>query len=200
MREFTPRWFHTSHALPAILGLLLCSVAFADSSDGGQPAVWVQKEFQFTYLGFTTKYSCDGLYDKMRTILLELGARKQDLKISYWGCAASYGRPDPFPGVAVKMSVLVPADGPVAPAGAQTLPSHWKALKLKVDIGRSSLSEAGECELVEQVKQKVLPLFTTRNVDLRDNCVPHQLAPGGTLLTAEVLAPDQTQPSTAAGK
>jgi hypothetical protein len=198
MREFTPRWFQTSHALAAILGLLLCAAAYADSSDGGQPAVWAQKEFQFTYLGFTTKYSCDGLDSKMRTILLELGARKQDLKISDWGCAARTGKPDPFPGVAVKMSVLVPAGSPSALAGAQTLPSHWKAVKLKLDS--SSLSEAGECELVEQVKQKVLPLFTTRNVDLRDNCVPHQLTPGGTLLTAEVLAPDQTQPSTAAAK
>jgi hypothetical protein len=71
-------------------------------------------------------------------------------------------------------------------------------VKLKLDS--SSLSEAGECELVEQVKQKVLPLFTTRNVDLRNNCVPHQLTPGGTLLTAEVLAPEPTQPSTAARK
>ena len=139
MREFTPRWFHTSHALAAILGLLLCSAAYADSSDGGQPAVWAQKEFQFTYLGFTTKYSCDGLDSKMRTILLELGARKQDLKISDWGCAAVNGRPDAFPGVAVKMSVLVPTDNPGA---AQTVPSHWKAVKLKLD--RSSLSEAGE--------------------------------------------------------
>jgi hypothetical protein len=201
MREFTPRWFPTSRALAAALGLLVCSAAYADSSDGGQPAVWAQKEFKFTYLGFTTKYSCDGLDGKMRTILLELGARKQDLKISDWGCEVRTGRPDPFPGVAVKMSVLVPADSPGAPAGAQTLPSHWKALKLKLDSpSRSSLSEAGECELVEQVKEKVLPFFTTRNVGLRDNCVPHQLTPGGTLLTAEVLAPDQTQSSTAAGK
>lgn len=195
MREITPRRFYTSHGLAAILGLLLCSTAYPDSGDGGQPAVWAQKEFQFTYLGITTKYSCDGLRDKMRTILLELGARKQDLKISDWGCATLNGRPDPFPGVAVKMSVLVPADSPGA---AQTVPGHWKAVKLQLD--RSSLSEAGECELVEQVKQKVLPVFTTRNVDLRNNCVPHQLTPGGTLLTAEVLAPDQAQPGTAVAK
>ena len=41
------------------------------------------------------------------------------------------------------------------------------------------------------MKQKVLPFFSTRNVDLKNTCVPHQLTPGGTLLTAEVLAPDQ---------
>jgi hypothetical protein len=178
------------------LGLLLSSAAWADSTDGGQSAVWAQKQFNFVYQGFTTKYSCDGLRDKMRSILLELGARRQDLKISEWGCSARSGVPDAFPGVAVKMSVLVPADGAAAPGGAPAPPSHWKAVKLKLD--NSSLSEAGECELVEQVKQKVLPLFTTRNVDLKSTCVPHQLTPGGTQLTAEVLAPDQVPVSAAA--
>jgi hypothetical protein len=89
------------------------------------------------------------------------------------------------------MSVLVPADSSAAADGEPAVPSPWKAVELKLD--RSSLSEAGECELVEQVKQKVLPLFTSRNVDLRNNCVPHQLTPGGTRLTAEVLAADQMQ-------
>ena len=131
----------------------------------------------------------------MRTILLELGARKQDLKISDWGCAGRGGVPDPFPGVAVKMSVLVPAG---ASSSEPAIPSLWKPVELKLDS--SSLSEAGECELVEQVKQKVLPLFTTRNVELRNNCVPHQLTPGGTRLIAEILAADQKQPSTAAAK
>jgi hypothetical protein len=87
------------------------------------------------------------------------------------------------------MSVLVPANGAAASGSEPALPSHWKAVTLKLDS--SSLSEAGECELIEQVKQKVLPFFSTRNVDLKNTCVPHQLTPGGTLLTAEVLAPDQ---------
>lgn len=185
-----------SLAVAAVLALLACSSTWADSADGGQSAVWTQKEFRFVYQGFTTKYSCDGLRDKMRTILLELGARKKDLKIYESGCAARSGVPDPFPGVSVTMSVLVPADSSAAAGGEAPVASHWKAVKLKLDS--SSLSEAGECELVEQVKQKVLPLFTTRNVDLRNNCVPHQLTPGGTQLTAEVLAPDQVPVSAAA--
>jgi hypothetical protein len=157
----------------ALAGVLLPPAVWADSTDGGQSAVWAQKEFSFTYQGFTTKYSCDGLHDKMRRVLLQLGARKEDLKISDWGCSGRSGVPDPFPGVAVKMSVL----------------SHWRAVELKLDT--ESLSEAGDCELVEQVKQNVLPLFTTRNVDFKSTCVPHQLTPGGTQLAADVLTPDQ---------
>jgi len=189
MRVRTHRWVPRSLASLAALSLLLGSAARADDTDGGQSAVWAQKQFKFIYQGFTTKYSCDGLHDKMRTILLQLGARKSDLKISDWGCAGRSGVPDHFPGVAVKMSVLVPANGAAAPGSEPALPSHWKAVTLKLDS--SSLSEAGECELIEQVKQQVLPLFSTRNVDLKNTCVPHQLTPGGTLLKADVLAPDQ---------
>jgi len=194
MRVLNHRWVHRLLASIVACGFLLSSTAWADSTDGGQSAVWTQKEFNFIYQGFTTKYSCDGLHGKMRSILLELGARKEDLKISDWGCSGRSGVPDPFPGVAVKMSVLVPADA----SGEPAVPSHWKAIKLKLD--NSSLAEAGECELVEQVKQKVLPLFTTRNVDLQNTCVPHQLTPGGTQLTAEVLTPDQMKVSAAGAR
>ena len=189
MRVLTHRLAHGPLASVVALAFLLSSAAWADSTDGGQSAVWAQKEFKFIYQGFTTKYSCDGLHDKMRRILLEFGARKEDLKIGEWGCSGRSGVPDPFPGVIVKMSVLVPAEGTAAPGAEAALPSHWRAVQLKLD--NSSLSEAGECELIEEVKQQVLPLFTTRNVDLKSTCVPHQLTPGGTQLTADVLAPDQ---------
>jgi hypothetical protein len=190
MRVLNRRWVHRSLAsVVALAGVLLPPAVWADSTDGGQSAVWAQKEFSFTYQGFTTKYSCDGLHDKMRRVLLQLGARKEDLKISDWGCSGRSGVPDPFPGVAVKMSVLVPAGTPAASGGGPSVPSHWRAVELKLDT--ESLSEAGDCELVEQVKQNVLPLFTTRNVDFKSTCVPHQLTPGGTQLAADVLTPDQ---------
>jgi hypothetical protein len=175
---------------------LLCSSALAQSGTDGQAAVWTPKEFKFIYQGFTTKYSCDGLQDKVRRILLDLGARK-DLVITRWGCAGDSGRPDPFPGVAVKMSVLEPLDAAKSGASEPSLPAHWQNIKLRLD--HNTLSEAGECELVEQVKQKILPLFATRNVDYKSTCVPHQLSPGGTQLAADVLiadpAPAQAAPA-----
>ena len=36
----------------------------------------------------------------------------------------------------------------------------------------------------------LLPLFNARNVEYSSNCVPHQLSPGGTRLTAELLVAD----------
>jgi hypothetical protein len=87
------------------------------------------------------------------------------------------------------MNVLVP-DGSSADAAVA---AHWKPVR--VQLNADPLAEAGECELVEQIKQKLLPLFSTRDVEFKPNCVPHQLSPGGTRLHAEVLVADQSAPA-----
>jgi hypothetical protein len=182
------------------LGILITGAAGAASAadEASQPAQWTQKEFQFIYQGFTTHYSCDGLRDKVESVLRQLGARK-DSKVYELGCTANYGRPDPFPGVRAKISVLQPltpaeASNPKDPGAL--VPAHWKRMTLR--LGVDMLSEAGECELVEQVKQHILPLFTTRNVEFKPNCIPHQLTLGGTTLSADVLVPDEKPASVAA--
>ena len=151
-----------------------------------ESAVWTPRELLFIYQGFTTRYSCDGLRDKVRSILLELGAR-EDLKVTATGCS-SPGGPDPSPGVRIKMNVLQPVADKNATAGTQSVPSHWKMLDLTPQ--RDAVSAAGECELIEQVKQSILPLFATRNVEYSSNCLPHQLQIGATRLRAQVLVPD----------
>jgi hypothetical protein len=175
-----------------LAAVVAAGVSAASAADEpGQPAQWTPKEFQFIYQGFTTHYSCDGLHDKVQNILKQLGAR-EDSKVYYLGCTASIGRPDPFPGVRAKMSVLqpVPASEAASPRDPTAIvPAHWQRVKLKLDV--DPLSEAGDCELVEQVKQKILPLFTTRNVEFKPDCIPHQLTVGGTTLSADVLMPDR---------
>lgn len=156
-------------------------------------AEWIPKEVRFTYQGFTTHYSCDGLRDKVRQVLLDLGARP-DLSVRQMACPST-GRPDPFPGVLIKMQVLKPAET----SAVESVPAQWTSVDLK--LNREALAEAGDCELLEQIKQRLLPLFTTRNVEYNSNCVPHQLSPGGTWLRAEVLvsaAPPNAPPAAAA--
>jgi hypothetical protein len=151
-------------------------------------AVWTPKEVQFTYMGFTTYYSCDGLRDDIREMLLQLGARKSDLKVSEQPCSGDPDRPNPFPGVKIKMSVLTPAPSTESDV-SHMVQAQWKTVKLPYRL--SGINAAGQCELLEQFKQKVLPLFTTRNVDLVATCVPHQLSPLGTKLQADVLVTNQ---------
>ena len=179
-------------SLSLAVGALAEPPAESNSAQSTPPtwAVWTPKELRFTYMGFTSHYSCDGLADKMRSIVLQLGARP-DLKIRAMPCSGALGRPTEFPGVTVNMNVLTPWDAASANATVTPVPAHWKLVELSTD--RDPLREAGDCEHIEQVKTRVLPLFTTRNIDYRSTCVPHQLQIGGTVLKAEVLITDEQQ-------
>ncbi|HEY6482453.1 MAG TPA: hypothetical protein VIY54_02900 [Steroidobacteraceae bacterium] len=164
-----------------------------------QPAVWTPKQLHFVYQGFTTKYSCDGLQDKIQTALLQLGARKKDLKVTGSGCAVPYGRPDPFAGVDVKMSVLQPASDKTDASRQPTVPAYWKAVDLKLTRSGDYYNPSGECELVEQIKSKILPLFATRGVELKSECIPYQATPTSPTLRLEVLAPAKADKGHGAG-
>jgi hypothetical protein len=191
------RSHHRQVAALTAAALLTCASAWANpqsepsAGSGRESAVWAPKELNFVYQGFTTKYSCDGLQDKMKRVLIKLGARP-DIQVRGFGCTRLVG-PDPFAGVKIKMNVLQP--GVLQPAGkqgGQGVPAHWKLVDLLADLDdRDPVDAAGDCELVEQIKQKVLPLFATRNVDYSATCVPRQLLVGATRLKAEVLVADQ---------
>jgi hypothetical protein len=159
------------------------------AASAGESAVWAPKELNFTYMGFTTKYSCDGLRDALKGVLLDLGARKKDLKVIETGCSSTSGRPDPFPGVRIKMMVLQPAattSGAGKDTGKDAVTATWKPVDLKL---RNSLTtESGDCELFEQIRHTVVPLFSTRNVDSQTTCVPHQASASRPVLKLEVLA------------
>jgi len=177
-------------ALPVWAAAAETAAAPADS----QSAVWKPKELTFVFMGFTAHYSCDGLRDKVRHVLGELGARS-DLKVDYYGCSSPFGSPDPFPGVRIKMQVLEPAGA--SDKSTDVVGAHWQRVDLHLD--KDPVWEASDCELLEQIKQKILPLFATRHVDFASNCVPHQ-AYLGTRLAAELLFPDPKGDKSVASK
>lgn len=153
-----------------------------------QQAHWVRKKIFFTYQGFTTHYSCDGLVENVRQILLELGARKSDLNVHETGCTRGFGAPEPSPSVAGSFSVLEPGSASTSSATARhPVKAEWQTVH--VQAGRRGLDAAGQCELIDQVKAKILPLFATRDVRFESNCVPHQLMIKGSTLTVQVLKP-----------
>lgn len=157
------------------------SAALAAPASGDVAAVWVPKEINFRYVGFTTKYSCDGLQSRVRGILLQLGAR-EDLQVSRFGCIA-VNTPETTPGVRIVMHVLKPAD---ATAG-EDVAAHWKTINVLAD--RNPVDAALDCELIAQLHQVVLPLFATRQVDYSAACSANQPLTGGTWLKADVLVP-----------
>jgi len=192
------RHFAAVLALAAGFGI---TAAQASSDTAAVPALsvappaahWVERKLDYTYSGFTAKFSCDGLRDTVRDILLALGARRKDLKIQSNGCVRFNG-PEQFPGVAATFSVLVPVTpdeiGKVGDTPSQ--PTQWHSVDL-VQLTRTGV-ESVPCELLEQLKRKALPLFTTRNLKFRSACVPHEESLGDIDFSVDVLRPADHPP------
>jgi hypothetical protein len=157
-----------------------------------QPARWVKKKLFFIYAGIQTTYECQGLTDVMKSILLQLGARKSDLDVREANCTSGFNQPTQFPAVAGSFSVLEPvaADQESSASAEGTVPAHWRPVAVKIDIpGRD---QNGQCELLQQVKAKIVPLFPARDVKFdQSGCSPRELLVGRTTLSLEVLMPDR---------
>ena len=144
-------------------------------------AEWHPQQMNFSYSGFTTLYSCDGIEDKVRQILLTFGARK-DLTVRATGCSEGSTRPSRFAWVRAEFNSLTPAADPAAAAAVK---SAW--VKVQIAPNRPNFMGAGECELVEQMKEMLQKGFQLRNADYRTSCVPHQISMADYSVTAEVL-------------
>ncbi|HEV2703789.1 MAG TPA: hypothetical protein VGV09_19345 [Steroidobacteraceae bacterium] len=164
--------------------------AAAPESDSAAPpaAHWVQRKLDYTYQGFTTHYTCDGLRDTVRDMLVALGARKRDLQIQETGCTRFNGV-EPFPGVKANFWVLEPVTANEAGQGGdgKAQATQWKTVDL-VRL-RALVPDQGQCELLEQLKKDALPLFTSRNLNFHSTCVPHQITLGDIQFTVDVLRP-----------
>ena len=163
-------------ALQIYCALMICGVsaaALADESSASapQPGAWQKHEYSLQFLGFTTTYSCEGLAGKLKVLLIAAGARA-DAKSTSGGCTHGYGIPDKFARANLKFYTLAPtADGGNA---SPPVNGVWRTVAI---ANRSPREIAlGDCELVEQFRDSVLPMFTTRNLDSRLTCVPNQLS------------------------
>jgi hypothetical protein len=165
------RWKSAAIIGSALLtSLLIPRASSADEPSAKQPGVWQKHEYSFVFMGFTSTYSCDGLADKIKLLLIAAGAR-HDAKSQPGACANGFGRPDKFARASLTFYTLAPS-GPDSPAGPQPVDGVWRPVSI-ADRSPRDLA-TGDCELVEQFRNNVLPMFTTRNVEDHTTCVPHQ--------------------------
>jgi hypothetical protein len=165
------RWTLAAIIRGALLpALLLSGPCSADEPAAHERGVWQKHEYSFVFMGFTSTYSCDGLADKIKVLLIAAGAR-QDAKSFPGACANGFGQPDKFARANLTFYTLAPSGGEVPP-GTKPVDGVWRPVSFS-DRAPRELS-TGDCELVEQFRDKVLPMFTTRNVQDHTTCVPHQ--------------------------
>ncbi len=155
-----------------LCALLASAAARADTAAPAatEPGIWQKHQYSFVFMGFTSTYSCDGLADKVKLLLIAAGARP-DAKSNAGACASGFGRPDKFARAELTFYTLAPPD-PTKPADGPIVNGTWHTVALADRQPREL--RTGDCELVEQFKSNVLPMFTTRNVESQTTCVPHQ--------------------------
>jgi hypothetical protein len=154
-------------AVPALLGSY---GSLADDASAREPGSWQKHDYSFTFMGFTSTYSCDGLADKIKLLLIAAGARK-DVKSQPGACASGFGRPDKFARADLSFYTLAPLSSAAASDG-KPVDGTWRPVAIAQRSPREL--QAGDCELVEQFRSNVLPMFTTRSVENHTTCIPHQ--------------------------
>jgi hypothetical protein len=173
----------SNHTIVGCLALL-SGIPFGLSvaADSTTPGIWQKHEYRFNFIGFTTTYSCDGLADKLKLLLLAAGARA-DAKAAPAACAKGFGRPDKFASAYLTFYTLA-TPGADRVNDPPMVDGSWRPVKF---MSRSpSQLGSGDCELIEQFRDHVLPMFTVRDIDDKTTCVPHQVS--GYSLAFESLA------------
>ena len=188
--------------------------ATANAGDTAAPvvmAVWVEKKIYFPYMGITSHYSCDGLRDKVSRILTAIGARP-GFEVKAGGCAHTNG-PERLPNLrivaampqaatpelledlakgATQRELAAKAGGkaaPVAEAGAE-----FATRTRRIDFRDSTvgLVQAGDCELIEQMRDKVFVPLGAKIIVNDMDCIPHTIYVGTINLSLDVLEPVPT--------
>lgn len=167
--------------------LVLPQLSAADDSSAAGSVVggtWVHRHANFNYWGVSSLYSCDGLEDDIRSLLLHLGARKSDVKVDARGCPRGPNVPSQTAFVEMDFYSLAPASDANA---ANSVQARWAPVQVNTThpdkLGR------GGCELIEEMKDIISKNFSFRDLQYRTDCVPYQESPNPFSIHAEALKP-----------
>ncbi len=183
-------------------GLLPGARAAEQGSPEPVQAIWKDQEFSFYFQSQTTFYSCSSLEAKLERILKALGTRPY-VKVRSVDCQTG---PVRMPRVVVKLSAPVAAtEQAIAerdkskskrelaarvrgetedPAALAPFPAQWQ----RVSLSRGAVDlEPGDCELIDELRRKVLPKLAIRIVKDSTHCTPQQLTIGQPQLEVDAL-------------
>ena len=165
----------------ALLWLLPATAAVANSpADENVTAIWKAQKLSFEYRADSTVYSCRSLQDKLVMILRTVGAR-EDVQLHGFVCDEQLGIARfqvsmKSPVIASEENVReatehdskdqliarVSGEKLASAAGLERFPAVWKTVSFARD--RNMRLERGDCELVQQVRQQILPRMSVRVV------------------------------------
>jgi hypothetical protein len=170
-------------AIAALVALTGSAASFAGGEATGGEATagtWQHHQSEFSYYGITALYSCDGLENNIRSLLLHLGARK-DAKVSARGCPHGSSVPGHNAIVALDFYTLAPGDA----NSADAVQARWTPVT--VSPTHPYFMAHGDCELIDEMKDIISKNFSLRDLAYRTDCVPHQINIDDFSIKAQVL-------------
>jgi hypothetical protein len=169
-------------------------------------AVWIERDVQLHYVGLTSYYSCDGLRGQVRSILKELGARP-GFKVTARNCINATG-PELTPAVRIvaafpveatpevlaelesdasKRELVARVQGKSVTEATAQFPARPKRVEFR--SGGMSFLRDGDCELMEQMRDRVFGELGVKVVDGSIHCAPRQVSLNAIRMTVDVLEP-----------
>ncbi len=144
------------------------------------PAVWKAQRLNFSYVGRNSRYSCDGLRDRVLALLMDFGARR-DLTVTAENCGSAPASPQSAAGSSLSVvfsSPALPEDAALKPghAAEPTVEARFEKFMLTSDAFRNL--GIADCELVEEFARQILPKLTVRNVRQDIECMAYQPGAG----------------------
>jgi hypothetical protein len=160
-----------------------CAMAGAADTTPGElvTGAWQHHKLTFNFYGITALYTCSGLEDHVRQILVHLGARK-DLTVRATGCPGAFDTPSHNAWVNTDFYSLAPATDA---GGSETVNARWTLLE--VTPHRPDFMGDGDCELIEEMKDFITKNFTLRDVQYRTDCVPREVNLDSFAIKAQAL-------------
>ncbi len=177
--------------LLAALSVGVCSANTTDDTirtqptGAGEPAVWQHHKELINYYGVTETYTCTGIEDKVRQVLLYFGARKEGLKVSPMCSEQLAPMHQVF--VRVEFDSLTPTSSAAGGVTGEQVNGQWA--DLHVTPRDALFRDRGECELFEHLKDLLTKNFTVRDVQYRTTCTPHSTTLQDFNITGRVLLP-----------
>jgi hypothetical protein len=179
------------------------STQTADNPPGSVQAIWKQQQINFYFTSFTTRYACTSLENRIEQLLKALGARAQvrvrspecphtvatmprvtiDVTSPVEATEAAIAERDKNKSTR-ELAARVQGKSPEEIEGMDQFAAQWKRLSLS--RGKLGL-EPGDCELIDELRRKVLPKLSVRLVDSDVQCTPHQLSISQPRLEVEAL-------------
>jgi hypothetical protein len=179
------RWANFAGA--AVL-LLAATVASAQSpaDETIVDAVWKPQRMNFVYRGYSTLYTCGGLQQKLRRILRTVGARG-GLELRAYSCDDSLATArfqialtSPVEATPENVEQLtaydsraelvarVRGDQLASAEDLERFPAVWKTISFA--RSREMKLAPGDCELVQQLRQHILPRMSVQIVSDQVRC------------------------------